>query len=235
MDLFNISLITPNVVNELTSQLQKQLRSAFTNKEYINVTEEVKNKAKFAKMSYNEEKKRDYYHQGYMLLPEFSTTYNALYYSPKKKEFVYSIRGTDFENIRDLKSDIGILNKDYRKNERFVSEKQRIKTLVNRYGKDHKIHLTGHSLGGKIITDVMGDPNISKYIESAHAFNPGQATEDYLMEELIDPGENLQIHLMDTDPISINYGYEPNSIGEIHHYKNSDYTFTNAHKIDSFI
>ena len=97
---------------------------------------------------------------------DLSDLRTAVYHNPKTKHTKMSLRGTDFKNVKDVATDVGILTGKQKNTSMFKKDKKDFKKVVSKYGKNIKLH--GHSLGGSRAYQLSKDNNVE-----ASVFNMG--------------------------------------------------------------
>ena len=105
---------------------------------------------------------------------EFSDRTTACYYN--KEKYIIAVRGTDPKNMRDLNMDGYILFNNMEKNDNFKLTELLLLKISLKYP-NHKIELTGYSLGGAICLYLLD--NYDKLIQKCVVFNPGVSVIPY--------------------------------------------------------
>jgi hypothetical protein len=217
--------------------------------------------AKFPYDIYERYLKNEHYNkylpEGYYFNHELSDTgYNyknrvlniAIYYNEDRKEIVYTVRQTDFTNIRDLYANFNLLIKNLygyvKSNNDYLD---RFKEVIDKK-KDYKIVLTGHSAGGSIILGLLSqiardNPEYLDRIRSAYVYNPfaGLTNIDYHKELLNENIHKLkkitQIYNIAGDPVS--YLEYPDDLATTHYApkKTEDISMNpkDEHTIENFL
>ena len=131
-----------NKPNELYEEIE-------TEDVFNNLSPEEKISALISKSIYDDNKKTNI--GGYIYQPEDSYDNMNTYYNPKLNKVIIGHRGSKFSSapMSDLFSDAIItfgIDKTY--DPRFNRNKERIDSIIDKYGKDTEYQHTGHSLGG---------------------------------------------------------------------------------------
>ena len=127
-------------------------------------------KADISSISYLLEKYRPNKYQGYQYDKINSTKKIAIYYKDKKA--IIGFRGTKVTSLRDLHSDAFIMLNKMGENKYFREAESNFINIVSSYP-NHKLDLTGHSLGGAITLYLTSIPDLKEVIYNNTVFNPG--------------------------------------------------------------
>jgi len=153
----------------------------------------------------------------------------------KGNQSIISVKGTHPTNKSDLLSDLQLAMGLHKSNIQFRERKNEIKNIMRR-NPEREYILTGHSLGGSIITNALASsPSILRSVKKAYTFNSGstpafQAMLKVRKENETMLNEKLEHHQTKADPISA-FG---NRFGEtIFHKQKSRNPFT-SHSILNF-
>jgi len=92
-----------------------------------------------------------------------------------------AVRGSDFlspsRGFIDLANDALIAGGVSSLSPEFNNVKGRINDIIDfhkyKHGVGAKVTLSGHSLGGSIVSHIMADPDIQNKVHESHVFNPG--------------------------------------------------------------
>ena len=126
--------------------------------------------------------------------------YTDVWRDDKNKEIWIGYEGTDFSNVyravEDLGSDAHIFFDTTDESEVFKNMDDVTDKVINKYGKTHKIHLTGHSRGGEGVRRNACRHEVS----SAVTFNAGITPMTQGYEEC---KTNITHYTTGIDPISI--------------------------------
>jgi hypothetical protein len=149
---------------------------------------------------------------------------------------VISVKGTDPKNRSDILSDVQLALGLHKSNIQFRERKNEIKNII-RNDPTKEYILTGHSLGGSIITNAMASsPSILRNVTKAYTFNSGSSP---AFEAMLKPRkenesmihEKIEHHKTKADVISAT----GSRFGEtIFHKQKSRNPFT-SHSITNFI
>lgn len=149
---------------------------------------------------------------------------------------VISVKGTDPKNKSDLLSDLQLAMGLHKSNIQFRERKNDIKNIMRREP-DKEYHLTGHSLGGSIITNALtSSPSILRNVKKAYTFNSGgtPAFEAMLKprkENVTMVHEKLEHHKTKADAISAT----PSVYGETIFHKQKSRNPLTSHSISNFV
>ena len=98
------------------------------------------------------------------------------------KNYIVAHRGTDFNSntkTKQIKADLGILlgNRDQNKlHKKRTRETEKIARQIKQTDPEHKIFLTGHSLGGSTAHHAMvKNPYVRENVTELHTFNAGSS------------------------------------------------------------
>lgn len=149
---------------------------------------------------------------------------------------VISIKGTDPKNKSDLLSDLQLAMGLHKSNIQFRQRKNEIKNIMRR-DPDKEYFLTGHSLGGSVITNALASsPSILRNVKKAYTFNSGGTP---AFEAMLKPrkenvtmiNEKLEHHKTKADAISATQS----TYGETIFRKQKSRNPFTAHSITNFI
>ena len=100
-----------------------------------------------------------------------STSNYGVYVDDKNKQVVLSIRGTDLmQSLKDLYYDYKIIVGQETVTSYYKNAYKLLKKIIKKY-KNYKITLTGSSLGGRIIINLL-DSKLGDNISGVYSFNP---------------------------------------------------------------
>jgi len=149
---------------------------------------------------------------------------------------VISVKGTDPTSKSDILSDLQLALGLHKSNIQFRQRKNEIKNIMRR-DPDKEYFLTGHSLGGSIITNALtSSPSILRNTKKAYTFNSGGTS---AFEAMLKPRkenetmvhEKLEHHKTKADVISAT----PASYGETIFHKQKSRNPLTSHSISNFI
>lgn len=149
--------------------------------------------------------------KGYIENEKLSNKNYGIYVKKQSKHVVLSVRGTDiFNSFKDIYYDIKIILGSELETKYYKEAYKLLKKIIKKY-KDYKITLTGYSLGGRIVINLL-DSNLGDYINKVYSFNPATFKEQIYQSNLcfIDDKElmkcknreKLNIYLVNGDIIS---------------------------------
>jgi len=153
----------------------------------------------------------------------------------KGNQSVISVKGTDPKSKSDVLSDIQLALGLHKSNIQFTERKNEIKNIM-RLNPEREFILTGHSLGGSIITNALASsPSILRNTKKAYTFNSGSTPSFQAMlkprkENITMLNEKIEHHQTKADPISV-YG---NRFGETIFHKQKSRNPLTAHSILNF-
>lgn len=154
----------------------------------------------------------------------------------KDNKRVISIKGTDPKNASDLLSDAQLALGLQKSNIQFRQRKNDIKNIIRREP-NKEYYLTGHSLGGSILTNaISSSPSIMRNVKKAYTFNSGGTP---AFEAMLKPRkENISIindklthYKTKADVISAT----PSRFGDTYYVKQKSRNPFSAHTIMNFI
>jgi ribosomal protein L25 (general stress protein Ctc) len=123
--------------------------------------------ARFSSVAYAKDRKsklKDYKLNGWEVDPASNPDMGILY-NPKTKEIVYSIRGTNTSNVKDLAEDVLITTGLSRFSPRAKRLTKLIKKTNNRFSDYDKV-VTGHSLGANLAKTISDKTKIPAVVFS---------------------------------------------------------------------
>lgn len=152
---------------------------------------------------------------------------------------IISIKGTNPREKKDLISDIHLAIGNASGDKQFKRRTNEVKRIYKTIDEGEKKHLTGHSLGGSMVSHMMTkSKSIKDATTSAHTFNPGYtpAFHDELMKDL-DKEHKKELktklihHHSKGDPISAGITMTSKKIGRVITTKQ---TASSPHSLDNF-
>lgn len=148
---------------------------------------------------------------------------------------IISVKGTNPTSKSDLLSDLQLAAGLHKSNIQFRQRKNEIKNIMRR-DPDKEYYLTGHSLGGSIVTNALASsPSILRNVKKAYTFNSGgtaafEASLNPRKENVTMLNEKLEHHKTKNDIISAT----PSSFGETIFRKQKSRNPFTAHSITNF-
>lgn len=148
---------------------------------------------------------------------------------------VISVKGTDPKSKSDLLSDIQLALGLHKSNIQFRQRKNEIKNIMRR-DPDKEYYLTGHSLGGSILTNALASsPSILRNVKKAYTFNVGtspvfEASLKPKKENVTMLHEKIEHHKTKQDIISAT----PSTYGETIFRKQKSRNPFTSHSITNF-
>ena len=153
----------------------------------------------------------------------------------KGNQSIISVKGTHPTNKSDLLSDLQLALGLHKSNIQFRERKNEIKNIMRR-NPEREYYLTGHSLGGSIITNALASsPSILRNVKKAYTFNSGGTPAFEMMlkprkENVTMVNEKLEHHKTKADVISST----PSSYGETIFHKQKSRNPLTSHSITNF-
>lgn len=156
----------------------------------------------------------------------------------KNGKHVVSVKGTEPTNFKDLVSDfkiaVGLTNKD----KQFKNRRKQVKEIYKTIPENHQVNLTGHSLGGSIVTSMMAkSKSIRDKTNQTHTFNTGytkqlhsELKKDLTKDDRRQLNEKITHHRVDGDVVSS--AVKGGSIGSVINYKSNSNNLLTNHTID---
>ncbi len=148
---------------------------------------------------------------------------------------VISVKGTDPSSKSDILSDIQLALGLHKSNIQFRQRKNEIKNIMRR-DPDKEYYLTGHSLGGSIVTNALSSsPSILRNVKKSYTFNSGSSP---AFEAMLKPrkenvtmlNEKLHHYKTKADVISAT----PSTFGDTYYVKQKSRNPFSAHSITNF-
>lgn len=124
--------------------------------------------ASFASVVYQKPEDRHPILLGFKLAQDFNGVENCTYVDDANRVVIHCSRGT--ARAKDLVPDLHILIGTDTYSKRMSMERKRLKKVFEAFP-NYKIYLTGHSLGGRIVINLIKE--YEKQLAKAVAFNPG--------------------------------------------------------------
>jgi pimeloyl-ACP methyl ester carboxylesterase len=149
---------------------------------------------------------------------------------------IVSVKGTNPRDVRDLYSDIKLGVGVSQSDTQFRRRREQVKDIYKQIG-DEKVDLTGHSLGGSIVTSMMAESgSIRDKTNKAVLFNSGY-TQAFHKELTKDMSKKVRQELRDkvqqnrTSTDFISSGLKLGSIGTVVETK----TDIGSHSVTNFL
>lgn len=176
-----------------------------------------------------------------MELPENYIVHNGLsdrgvLVTEKGNNRVISVKGSNIYSPGDLWADTLLAAGLHRSNSQFLDRKKKIKDIM-RNDPTRDYYLTGHSLGGSIITQALvSSPSIRRNTKKATVFNPGSTP---AFEAALKPRkgvddelkDKLEIHRHKNDLVSKSAG---DTVGQVFLHGNGRKGYLEAHTLGNF-
>lgn len=113
-----------------------------------------------------------YYPNEYSLIDGYTNKEHVAVQHNDTGKIILGVRGTDFENtqggkLKDLATDALVTFGLHKLSNRYKRSDKHLKKMIDEYGKEN-ISITGHSLGGSIVSDLSHKHDIE-----SHSFNRG--------------------------------------------------------------
>lgn len=164
------------------------------------------------------------------------------HYKNSSGDNIVSVKGTNPLNVKDLVSDfklgVGLQHHD----KQFKGRKKEIKNIYRSIPENETIHMTGHSLGSSIGTNILSESkSIRDRTKKAHFFNTGYTKKFH--SALTDPLDNDDrkelnkkiTHHQNTSDI-ISRDLRAGAVGTVNKYTDTSLkTVTEKHGLEQFI
>ena len=183
----------------------------------------------------------------YILVKNMSDKRHSVYYNPEERKAHLAIRGTstkgDLDSLANVGTDIALMFGHGDRTMRMLEADQKlnqVKQAFNLKNKPESITASGHSLGGFIVSELVGRHNID-----GHAYNPGSTQRDTYKNiscvysysrQCKNRRDHLTVHTVEGDPLSMGFHYS-NGMGMKNHIKyNSKFKgMFGSHKMENFL
>ena len=150
--------------------------------------------------------------------------------------------GTNIRNPRDIISDVALGVGVQRLNPQFKERRQKTRNIMRQYGDDNSYSLGGHSLGGSIALNTVGQSkSIRDRVKKVDVFNPGYTLPFHNSIKVDKPikrelNEKVNIHRTKGDIVSAHANKET-AFGNLFEYKHKDKNadLSDKHALDTFI
>jgi hypothetical protein len=110
--------------------------------------------------------------KGYNIISQSPTV--KIFEKPGTDELVVSARGS--KDLRDWKTNITLPFNGLASSDRYKEDKAFVKDALEKYGKDKKVYITGHSLGGAVAEQLKKDFPV---IKKGKTYNPAFQGSDF--------------------------------------------------------
>ena len=109
------------------------------------------------KNSYSDrdKQKKAFVKEGYVFDSDLSDNEKQVYYNPKDKKLLYTVKGTNPFNLRDIGTDIYLGFGHLKDTNRFKEAQSTLNKAKKRYHPSNTV-ISGHSLGGSIAQYIAG-------------------------------------------------------------------------------
>ena len=149
--------------------------------------------------------------------------------------------GTNIRNPRDIISDAALATGVQRINPQFKERRQKTRNIMRQYGDDNSYSLGGHSLGGSIALNTVGQSkSIRDRVKKVDVFNPGYTLPFHNSIKVDKPikrelDKKVNIHRVKGDIVSAHANKET-AFGNLFEYKHKekDADFGDKHSLDTF-
>ena len=150
--------------------------------------------------------------------------------------------GTNIRNPRDIISDAALATGVQRINPQFRERRQKTRNIMRQYGDDKDFSLGGHSLGGSIALNTVGQSkSIRDRVKRVDVFNPGYTLPFHNSIKVDKPikkelDKKVNIHRVKGDVVSAHANKET-AFGNSFEYKHADSNadLSDKHSLDTFI
>ena len=110
--------------------------------------------------------------KGYEIVSQSPTI--KIFEKPGTDELIVSARGS--KDLRDWKTNITLPFNGLASSDRYKEDKAFVKDALEKYGKDKKVYITGHSLGGAVAEQLKKDFPV---IKKGKTYNPAFQGSDF--------------------------------------------------------
>jgi hypothetical protein len=158
--------------------------------------------------------------------------YMNAYTDAKKRKIIVSVRGTKLSDLRDIKADASIPLNKLVGSERYKSDTKTMRALMQKYSPDQWDYvLTGHSLGGAIVSALTREYPVLGIASSRHkalTYNSALQPEDLVART------SVKRHYASDDPLYKTGGFLAPGTVVTNKRAKSERTFLRAHALDNF-
>ena len=150
--------------------------------------------------------------------------------------------GTNIRNPRDIISDAALASGVQRINPQFKERRQKTRNIMRQYGDDNSYSLGGHSLGGSIAMNTVGQSkSIRDRVKKVDVFNPGYTLPFHQSIKVDKPvkkelDKKVTVHRTKGDLVSA-YANKDTAFGAVAEYthKDNNADLSDKHSLDTFI
>jgi len=150
--------------------------------------------------------------------------------------------GTNIRNPRDIISDAALASGVQRINPQFKERRQKTRNIMRQYGDDNSYSLGGHSLGGSIAMNTVGQSkSIRDRVKKVDVFNPGYTLPFHQSIKVDKPvkkelDKKVTVHRVKGDIVSA-YANKDTAFGAVAEYTNKDNNsdLSDKHALDTFM
>jgi len=150
--------------------------------------------------------------------------------------------GTNIRNPRDVISDIALASGVQRLNPQFKERRQKTRNIMRQYGDDNSYSLGGHSLGGSIALNTVGQSkSIRDRVKKVDVFNPGYTLPFHQSIKVDKPvkkelDKKVTVHRVKGDIVSA-YANKDTAFGAVAEYTNKDNNadLSDKHSLSNFM
>ena len=135
--------------------------------------------------------------------------------------------GTNINNPRDIISDAALATGVQKINPQFKERRQKTRNIMRQYGDDNSYSLGGHSLGGSIALNTVGQSkSIRDRVKKVDVFNPGYTLPFHNSIKVDKPikrelDKKVTVHRVKGDLVSA-YANKDTAFGAVAEYKHAD-------------
>jgi hypothetical protein len=104
---------------------------------------------------YKNNQKNAFKNDGFIYDSDLSNNEHQVYYNPKEKKMLYSVKGTNPLSLKDIGTDIYLASGHLKDTSRFKQEKNNLEKAKKRYNPTNTT-IAGHSLGGTLSQYIAG-------------------------------------------------------------------------------
>ena len=150
--------------------------------------------------------------------------------------------GTNIRNPRDIISDAALATGVQRINPQFKERRQKTRNIMRQYGDDNSYSLGGHSLGGSIALNTVGQSkSIRDRVKKVDVFNPGYTLPFHNSIKVDKPikrelDKKVTLNRVKGDLVSA-YANKDTAFGAVAEYSHKDKNadLSDKHSLETFI